>query len=69
MNTDHWLWAFGQPITGTEFPSFIIAPNDPTVIPYPGCPTVTRLVVFRPLTGPSAEAELIACGAATIPRR
>jgi hypothetical protein len=35
MNTDHWLWAFGQPITGTDFASFITAPNDPVVIPYP----------------------------------
>lgn len=35
MNQDHWLWAFGQPTTGTDFPGYITAPADPTVIPYP----------------------------------
>jgi len=35
MNSDHWLWAFGQPDNGTDFSGFITTPNDPTVIPYP----------------------------------
>jgi hypothetical protein len=32
---DHWVWAFGQPLQGTDFPGYITAPNDPFVIPYP----------------------------------
>ncbi|MGD1073900.1 MAG: hypothetical protein ABSB15_27630, partial [Bryobacteraceae bacterium] len=35
MGADHWLWAFGQPLTGTDFAGYITAPNDPVVIPYP----------------------------------
>jgi uncharacterized protein (TIGR03437 family) len=34
-DADHWVWAFGQPLIGTDFPGYITAPNDPTVIPYP----------------------------------
>jgi len=35
MNSDHWLWAFGQPASGTDFSGFITTPNDPSIIPYP----------------------------------
>jgi uncharacterized protein (TIGR03437 family) len=35
MSADHWLWVFGQPLTGTDFAGYITAPNNPVVIPYP----------------------------------
>ena len=35
MTADHWLWAFGQPLTGTDFADSITVPNDPTLIPFP----------------------------------
>jgi uncharacterized protein (TIGR03437 family) len=35
MNSDHWLWAFGQADSGTNFSGFVTAPNDPSIIPYP----------------------------------
>lgn len=36
MNTNHSLWAWGQPSTGTDFAESITVPNDASVIPYPG---------------------------------
>ncbi len=35
MNSDHWLWSFGQPLAGTDFAGYISAPNNPALIPYP----------------------------------
>jgi uncharacterized protein (TIGR03437 family) len=35
MNSDHWLWAYGKPGSGTEFPGYITTPNNPSIIPYP----------------------------------
>ncbi len=35
LNADHWLFAFGQPATGTATPLMMAAPDDAASIPYP----------------------------------
>lgn len=35
MNANHWLWAFGNPLTGTPFARMMAVPSDFTQIPYP----------------------------------
>jgi hypothetical protein len=35
MHGNHWIWAFGQPTSGTSFSGYMTAPTDPTVIPFP----------------------------------
>lgn len=62
MNANHWLWAFGQPVTGTDFADYITAPNDATVIPYPqfysGRPTSQTVRVTDPYC--AVESSVIA---------
>jgi hypothetical protein len=35
MNTNHWIFAYGNPTTGTAFANFVSVPSDPTLVLYP----------------------------------
>jgi hypothetical protein len=35
MNANHWIWAFGNAQTGTQFTGMMTVPSDFTLIPYP----------------------------------
>ncbi len=59
MNADHWLWAFGQPSAGTRLSSYITAPNDPVIIPYPqfyaNRPNSEAVTVADPYCAPTSK--------------
>lgn len=62
MNADRWLWAHGQPASGSDFTGFITAPADPTLIPYPRFYTDRRTAQTVRVADPycAIEAEAVA---------